>query len=133
MNVLNGIQNFLSFIDANWTNIIIIIALCISIASKMKSYFSKSNDEKIEIAKAQIEQTVLKMITEAEFCYEDFKKSGEIKRSQVIDDIFKTYPILSRYVNQVELIEWIDNEIDKALDVLREIVKMNEEDEMENE
>lgn len=128
MNVLNGIQNFLSFIDANWTNIIIIIALCISIARKIKKYFSKSNDEKIAIAKAQIRQTVLKMITEAEFYYEDFKKSGEIKRSQVIDEIFKTYPILSKYINQEELIGWIDNEIDKALDVLREIVEINEED-----
>jgi hypothetical protein len=56
--MLNGIQNFLKFINDNWTAIIIIISLIIAIVQKAKSYFSKSNKEKIEIAKQQISQIV---------------------------------------------------------------------------
>lgn len=125
MNILNGIQNFLSFIESNWTNIIIIIGLGIGVARKAKDYFSKSNDEKIAIAKKQIHEMVLKMISDAEEDYEAWSKAGSIKRSQVIGEIFLTYPILSKITNQETLIEWIDNEIDNALNELRTIIEEN--------
>ena len=125
MNILNGIQNFLSFIESNWTNIIVVIGLFISIGKKMKNYVSKSNDEKIAIAKKQIHEMVLKMISDAEEDYEAWSKAGSIKRSQVIGEIFLTYPILSKITNQGTLIEWIDNEIDNALNELRIIVEEN--------
>ena len=125
MNILNGIQNFLSFIESNWTNIIVVIGLFISIGKKMKNYVSKSNDEKIAIAKKQIHEMVLKMISDAEEDYEAWSKAGSIKRSQVIGEIFLTYPILSKITNQETLIEWIDNEIDNALNELRTIIEEN--------
>lgn len=125
MDILNGVKNFLSFINANWTTIIVIIGLCIALYKKAKDYFSKSDDEKIAIAKAQIEQTILKMITEAEVDYEDWVKAGEIKRSQVISEIFAEYPILDKVVNQKDLIAWIDEIIDDALETLRKIIDEN--------
>lgn len=64
--MLTGIQNFLQFINDNWTAIIIIISLIIAIVQKARSYFNKSNAEKIEVAKKQISQVVLKLITDAE-------------------------------------------------------------------
>ena len=128
MNILNGIQNFLSFIDSNWTNILIILGLLLSIGNKVKTYLSKSYEEKINIAKAQVHETILKMITEAEVDYELWNKAGEIKRAQVIEAIFIAYPILSKVVNQNELIEWIDEEINNALKVLRKVIKENKEE-----
>ena len=89
MNFLNGLQNFLQLINDNWTTIIVIIGLALAIFKKAKSYFSKSDDEKIAIAKKQITETMLKMITDAEVDYEDWNKAGSIKRSQVIKEIFK--------------------------------------------
>lgn len=125
MNILNGIQNFLQFINSNWTSIMVIIGLCVAIARKAKNYFSKSNDEKIAIAKMQIHEMILKMITDAEEDYEEWNKAGSIKRSQVIGVIFSTYPVLSKVVNQDELIEWIDSEIDNALITLRKVIEEN--------
>ncbi len=125
MTILNGIQNFLIFINDNWTSIMVIIGLSIAVSEKVKDYFSKSNEEKIKIAKTQIEQTILKMITEAEIDYEEWNKAGSIKRSQVISEIFIEYPILSKVVNQDELIQWIDNEINNALDTLRKVIEEN--------
>lgn len=125
MNILTGIQNFLEIVNNNWTTIIVIIGLIIAISKKAKNYFSKSDEEKIAIAKKQIQETMLRMITEAEISYEEWNKAGSIKRSQVIEEIFTNYPVLSKVVNQEELIEWIDSEINNSLKTLREIVKEN--------
>ena len=57
----------------------------------------------------------------------DYKSAGAIKRSQVIDEIFKTYPILSKVTDQEELIAYIDQLIDEALETVREIVRTDEE------
>lgn len=126
MIVLNGIQNFLELINDNWTTIAVVIGLIISIAAKVKGYFSKSNDEKISIAKSQIKETILKMVTEAEVDYEDWNKAGSIKRSQVISQIYADYPILSKVIDQQALTEWIDEMIDDSLETLKESVGKNE-------
>lgn len=127
MNILTGIQNFLQIINDNWTTIIVIIGLIVAIVKKVKDYFSKSDEEKIEIAKKQISEIILKKISDAEKDYEEWNKAGSIKRSQVIEQIYRDYPILEKVMSQDELIAWIDTEIDNALPTLREIWKQNEE------
>lgn len=119
---MNGIQNFLSLINDNWTSVMVIIGLVLAIYKKAKVYFSKSNDEKIAIAKAQIKERMLKMITDAEIDFEEWNQAGSIKRSQVIGEIFEKYPILSKSINQQEVISWIDEEIDNSLKTLRKVV-----------
>lgn len=127
MNILDGIQNFLTFINDNWTSIVVILALIASISKKVKVYLSKSDEEKIAIVKRQICESILKMVSDAEEYYYDWSKAGSIKRSQVIEEIFIKYPVLSKVVNQTELIEWIDNEIDNALETLRKVIEENKE------
>lgn len=119
---MDGIQNFLTFINDNWTSIIVIIGLILAIYKKAKVYFSKSNDEKIAIAKAQIKERILKIITDTEIDFEEWNQAGSIKRSQVIGEIFEKYPILSKSINQQEVISWIDKEIDNSLKTLRKVV-----------
>lgn len=123
--MLDGIKNFLQFVNDNWTTIIIIISLGIALYQKIKSYVSKSNTEKIEVAKKQIQEVILKLISDAEYDYEEFVKAGSIKRAQVIQKIFEDYPVLAKVTDQTALVEWIDETIDNALKTLREIVAMN--------
>lgn len=125
--MLDGVKNFLQFINDNWTSIIIIISLIIAVVQKTKSYLSKSNDEKIASAKSQIKEVILKLISDAEVDYEDWNKAGSIKRAQVIQKIFTDYPVLSKVANQEELIKWIDTMIDESLKELRKIVAQNQE------
>ena len=120
--MLNGIKNFLEFVDANWMNLVIIAGLLIGLYQKISTYLKKSNEEKVEIAKHQIREIMLKMISDAECDYDEWNKSGAIKRSQVIKKIYEMYPILSKVVNQKELTEWIDAEIDDSLETLNDIV-----------
>lgn len=120
--MLNGIKNFLEFVNQNWTTLVIIAGLLIGLYQKISTYLKKSNEEKVEIAKHQIREIMLKMISDAECDYDEWNKAGEIKRSQVIKKIYEMYPILSKVVNQEELTEWIDAEIDDSLETLNDIV-----------
>lgn len=127
MNILNGIQNFLGFINNNWTSITIIIGLVIAIIGKVRNYLNKSKEEKIVVAKEQIREIALKLVSDAETDYTEWAKSGSIKRSQVIEQIFEKYSILSKVTNQEELIKWIDNVIDEALNTMTETIKKQSE------
>lgn len=127
MNILHGIQNFLQFINDNWTAIFIIATLLVAIAKKIKDFFTKTDEEKIDIAKKQIKETMLKLITEAEIDYRSWLQAGEIKRSQVIEKIFNMYPILSKVTDQNSLIVWIDDVIDESLETMRNIFEKNEQ------
>lgn len=123
--MLNGIQNFLKFINDNWTSIIVIISLIIAIVQKAKSYFTKSKQEKVDAAKAQITQIIMKLITDAEIDYSTWEKAGSIKRAQVIQKIFTEYPVLSKVADQQEIVDFIDKTINDALKELRKIVAEN--------
>lgn len=120
---LNGIKNFLMMINNNWPTIVVIIGLCIMVYQKIKDFVYLSEDEKIKAAKEQLSSVVLSLVSSAEIQYKDYQKAGEIKRSQVIDEIFKKYPILSKVTDQEELLQYIDNLIDEALKTVREIVR----------
>ncbi len=125
MNFFTGLQNFLNIINDNWTTILVCTGLIVGIVKKTQDYLSKSDDEKIEIAKAQIKQVILKKISDAEVDYEEWNKAGSIKRSQVITEIYKEYPILSKVVDQTELTKYIDDAIDDALVELRKVIDSN--------
>lgn len=131
--MLDGIKNFLQFVNDNWTTIIIIISLGIALYQKVKNYVSKSNDEKIAVAKQQVQEVILKLISDAEVDYNEWVKAGSIKRAQVIQKIFEDYPVLAKVTDQTALVEWIDETIDNALKTLREIVAMNKEDAAESD
>ena len=131
MDILNGIKNFLSLINDNWTTILVIVGLALALWKKIESYSKLSTNKKIEIAKKQISENILKLITQAEKDYAEWENAGSIKRSEVISEIYKEYPILAKVVNQDELVKWIDEQIDNALPTLRDIIKQNEKDKSE--
>ena len=125
MVILDGIRNFLMFVNEHWTEIVVIAGLGLAIWKKAEAYLKKTDEEKIQIAKDQIRETILKFVTKAEVDYDDWVKAGAVKRAQVIDEIFAKYPILNRVTNQESLISEIDIMIDKALNELREILSKN--------
>ena len=86
---------------------------------------ARKNSEKIIIAKTHIKETVLKLVTDAEEDYQEWVKAGAVKRAQVIEQIFLTYPVLSKVTDQETLIIWIDETIDNALETLRNIISEN--------
>lgn len=125
MVILDGIKNFLMFVNEHWTEILVVAGLALAVWKKLKAYLEKTDEEKIQIAKDQLKETILRFVTQAEEDYDDWVKAGAVKRAQVIDVIFQKYPILNRVTDQKVLIQEIDDLIDEALDELREILSKN--------
>lgn len=119
---MTAFKNFLQIINDNWTTILVVIGLIISIVKKTMDYFSKSDAERVEIAKRQITESMLKMISDAEVNWNDWMSAGSIKRSEVIKRVFDEYPILSKVTDQEELVAWLDAQINASLKTLREVV-----------
>lgn len=122
---MKGIQNLLEFINENWTSIMICVGVGISVYRKIKNYFNLSTDEKIEISKKQIKETILKTVSDAEIDYEELRGAGVLKRSEVIAKIYKDYPILNKIVDQELLLKELDTLIDGALEEIRSVVSKN--------
>ena len=125
---MQGVQNFLQFLYDNWITILVCIGLIVGIVEKTINFFSKSNEEQVEIVKSQLQETILKMISDAECDWDEWDSAGSIKRSQVITEIYEKYPILSKVKDQDSLIKWIDEQIDNSLVTLRKIIKDNTEE-----
>lgn len=126
---MTGIERFISFLSENWVMILVLTGTLISISRLVSKYLALDNTEKIETAKKLIKEIMLKMITEAEIDFEEWNKSGSIKRSKVIAEIYDKYPILSKAASQEEVIAFIDAEINNSLKTLREILKENKKEE----
>lgn len=126
--MLNGIKNFLEFLNANWTVIAVLLGLIVGLIQRVKVFIGKTDEEKIRIAKRQIKEIMLKMVSEAEMDFEEFNKAGAIKRSQVIGQIYEMYPILSKVIDQNELIKWLDMEINTSLQTLEDIIDVNKDE-----
>ena len=92
---------------------------------KIKSYLKLSNQEKIEIAYHAIKQRILTYVSDAEKEYEKYKKAGSIKRAEVIDKIYKEYPILNKVADQTAVTTKLDELIDDALVDLRAVIEKN--------
>ena len=125
---MTAIENFLGYLSENWVMILVLIGAAFSVGKLICKYLELSNEEKIEVAKKLIREAMLKMITEAEIDFEEWNKSGSIKRSKVIADIYEKYPILSKAASQEAVIAFIDGEINSSLKTLREILKENKKE-----
>ena len=123
-----AIENFLNFLSENWVLILVLIGTTFSIGKMISKYLELGTEEKIEVVKKLIREAMLKMITEAEIDFEEWNKSGSIKRSKVIADIYEKYPILSKAASQEAVIAFIDGEINSSLKTLREILKENKKE-----
>lgn len=122
---MKSLVNFLQWLNDNWSAIIVIIGLIVALGMKIKSYLKLSNQEKIEIAYHAIKQRILTYVSDAEKDYEKYKKSGSIKRAEVIDKIYKEYPILNKVADQTAVTTKLDELIDDALVDLRAVIEKN--------
>lgn len=120
--VLVGIKNFLSLINDNWTLIIIIIGLILMLKKKIQSFLKMSEEEKIDATLSVIKKELLKLMADAEIYWEEYVKSGELKKSQVINKIYEKYPFLATYIDQDSLIKRIEDMIEDEMGNLNEII-----------
>ena len=105
-----------------WTYICIFIALGVLTYEKIKKYKKMSEEERVNAALKVIKTEVLKLMRDAEINWKDFYKAGEIKKSEVIDEIYERFPFLTEYINQEELIIKISEMIEDGMDKMNQIL-----------
>ena len=120
---INGIRNFLELINNNWTTIMVVCGLCVSLYYKIMQFIKLSDDEKINQTKTVIKNVMLSLVSDAELNYSDWNKSGAIKRAEVINRIFTDYPILDKVTDKDKLISEIDGMLDESLKEMRNIIR----------
>lgn len=123
MSILTGVRNFLELVDKHWLEIAIVIGLAVKCYRNIKGYLAKDDEEKINIAKSLIAETMLKYVCKAEDDYAEWVKAGAAKRAQVIDEIIAAYPILKTAADKDTIVKWIDETINDALKTMRKLVE----------
>ena len=126
INFMNGINNFANLIQGQWTNIVVVIAIIAGLVRSIITYYTMNEEQRVQAALKVISEELMKMMVQAEIQWKDYKKSGELKRSQVIKDIYNQFPFLSRYMDQEKLVQTIYEMIDKQMDNMNELMKKNE-------
>lgn len=111
-------DRILQFIADNWFFIVIGIGVAIYTYEELKR---RSDQEKIKIAKHLIAISIDALVSEAEERFADYKNAGQFKRAYVIQIIFDKYPILSRVIEQEQLLDWIDKLIEESVARLKMI------------
>lgn len=119
---MQSIANFLLWVNNNWTFIIICIGLGLGIYKKVKNYSKLTTEEKINRALVSVKSILLEKMATAEIDWSDYKKSGELKKSQVISDIYAQFPVLKEYIDQETLIKEITQMIDDSMGDMNKIV-----------
>lgn len=119
---MEGILNLLKWINDNWAFVIIIIALGLGLYRKIDNYLSLSSEEQINEALKAVKGIILSKMATAELQWEDYKKSGALKRSEVIAEIYNEFPILKEAVDQEKLIEAITKMIDDEMINMNKII-----------
>lgn len=132
---MEAIIRLLTWIRDNWTAIVAIIGLCYAIylkARKTWKDWQEMNEEQkqqelqkqIDIAWKLLGEVILSLVSQAEVdWYSEDGKLGQIKRSQVISEVFEMFPVLSYFTDQDELMAYIDSLIDNALIIVREKIR----------
>lgn len=124
--VLNGIKNFMWIVNEYWTTIIVIIGLILTFYKKVKKYQKLNDEQRIELAWKSVSETMLSMVMDVETDYGDWKQAGAIKRSEIINRVFKEFPILEKITNREQVIYMLDNLIDNSLEEMKKVFDKNE-------
>lgn len=117
---MESIKRLLQFLNDNWSAIIVILSLIFSIAYKVKSFLEMSKEAKKQAAWDGIKKIILSLVANAETNWG--ASTGEIKKSEVIQEIYKLYPQLKDIDDQTSVERGIDAMIEKALWQMKEII-----------
>lgn len=137
---MESIIKLLKWFYENWASIATIICLCIGLYFKVKDIVDKylamneaekaaAAEEAVEAAKRTLKETILLYVNKAENDWaEEAGKMGKTKKAQVISEIFKDFPELAGTETNNEILWFIDNLIDKALEEMNKEYASYEED-----
>lgn len=124
---MTGFNNFIHLIQSQWTNIVVVIAIIATVVKTALSYSSMTEEQRVQSALKVVKEELMRLMCQAEIQWKDYKKSGDLKRSQVIKDIYNQFPFLSKYMDQDKLVKTIYEMIDKQMDNMDNLLNKPED------
>lgn len=121
--MMTSINNTLGLIENYWSMLIIIIALVVLTIEEVRKYKAMTREQRIEAALSVVKGELLKLMSDAEIEWSEYKKSGALKKSQVLKEIYTQFPFLQDYINQDELVTKITEMIDAEMENMNKILK----------
>ena len=141
---MDGIINVLKWIYDNWSLIATIAVLVYGIYKKavksITEWKNKTEEEKqkaideatkkaIDYARNALGDYILVLVAKAEIDWkEQGDKLGDIKRAQVISEVYAKYPILEQVADKEELLNYVDQLINDALKIIRDKIRKEAEE-----
>lgn len=125
--LMTGFNNFIHLIQSQWTNIVVVIAIIATVIRTTLNYSALSQEQRVQSALKVINEELMKLMCQAEIQWKDYKKSGDLKRSQVIKDIYNQFPFLSKYMDQDSLVKKIYEMIDKQMDNMNNLLNKTDD------
>ena len=119
---MEGIKNLLLFINNNWALITTCFGLIILIKAKYEKWNAMTEEEKVNAALLAVKAELLQVMSDSELYWDNFKKTGEIKKSKVYTYVYENFPILKNYLDQEKIIAAIDNMIDELKPIMDKII-----------
>ena len=125
--LMTGFNNFIHLIQSQWTNIVVVIAIIATVVKTALSYSSMTEEQRVQSSLKVVKEELMRLMCQAEIQWKDYKKSGDLKRSQVIKDIYNQFPFLSKYMDQDKLVKTIYEMIDKQMDNMDNLLNKPED------
>lgn len=120
------IKNITEFVTMNFTTVLVVIAICLLTYRKCKEFFSMDKEAQKKAALAIIKEEILKLMSDSELYWSTYESSGQIKRAEVIANIYNKFPVLATIEDQETLIKEIDAMIDAAKPVMDAIINKDD-------
>ena len=121
---MNASEGFIEILS-NLVNILIVVAAILYAIDRVINFMKLSKEEQKEAALKIIKEELLKLMIEAEKNWDDISKSGKIKRSEVITELYNRFPILKEFKDQDKLLEELDKMIDDTKVIMDKIIEEN--------
>lgn len=125
---MQGLTNLVTIAQNVWAIVVAIAAIIYCIAMYIKRLKNLSDSDKFWVAVSCMKAEILSLMSAAEIDWKDFPKAGQIKRSQVISEIFQRYPILRERVSEEDIEKLIDMAINEMMDELNEVIRKNSQE-----
>ena len=119
--MLKSILEIANAYDVAVVLIVLVLAILAGIR-EYKKYMNMSKEDRLKAILTIVKKEVLELMCSAEEIYSEYEKSGKLKESSVISEIYEKFPVLSEFKNQDEIIDIISGFIKDEMDSMNKIV-----------
>lgn len=120
---MDKVINIINWALEHWISILAAIVCGMALIAKLRKWLDMDAEERFKSLRESVRLVMLALVTEAEKLYGG--GTGSLKRSYVLEQIFRMFPDIGKLISKETIVKMLDNMIDTALAELREMLETN--------